>query len=56
MRSPKDNTARAGTSPEIKDEATGLPLLRSWKGVYFFVFGSFLLWVALLLALTRFFS
>jgi len=56
MRSPKDNAAPAGTSPEIKDEATGLPLFRSWKGVYLFVFGSFLLWVALLLALSRIFS
>jgi len=31
---------------------TGLPLFRSWRGVYLFVFGCFVLWVLLLLALT----
>ena len=38
------------------DEATGLPGVRSWRAVYFVVFGTFLLWVALLTALTRVFS
>jgi len=38
------------------DEATGLPLLRSWKGVYWFVVVTFVLWVALLIALTEAFS
>jgi hypothetical protein len=37
-------------------EATGLPFFRSWKSVYFLVLGSFVLWVTLLVALTRIFS
>ena len=39
-----------------ESEETGLPLLRSWKAVYLFVVGSFVLWVALLIALTEIFS
>ena len=38
------------------DETTGLPGLRSWRAVYIAVFGTFLLWIVLLTALTRFFS
>jgi hypothetical protein len=38
------------------DELTGLPWLRTWHGVYLFVFGCFVLWVVLLLALTMSFS
>ena len=38
------------------DAATGLPGLRTWRAVYFAVGGVFVLWVALLTALTRFFS
>ncbi len=38
------------------DETTGLPGLRSWRAVYLMVFGTFLLWIGLLAALTRFFS
>jgi len=34
----------------------GLPLLGSWKAVYLFVLGSFVLWVALLIGLTNMFS
>jgi hypothetical protein len=37
-------------------EETGLPLFRTWKGIYFLVLGSFVLWVALLIALTKMFS
>jgi hypothetical protein len=37
-------------------EETGLPFFRSWRSVYLFVLGSFVLWVALLVALTKFFS
>jgi hypothetical protein len=33
-------------------EGPGLPGLRNWRAVYFFVLGSFALWVALLVALT----
>ncbi len=38
------------------DEITSLPGLRSWRGVYLFVFGCFILWVLLLLALTMSYS
>ena len=34
------------------DADTGLPGLRTWRGVYLVVGGIFLLWVALLTALT----
>jgi hypothetical protein len=34
----------------------GLPWFRTWRGVYLFVFGCFVLWVLLLLALTVSFS
>ena len=43
-------------SPAPETEKTGLPLLRSWKAVYLVVLGSFVLWVGLLIALTRMFS
>jgi len=44
-------------SPRAPDDAeTGLPGFRSWRRVYWFVFGSFVLWVALLALLTRLFS
>jgi hypothetical protein len=42
--------------PVAEAEPTGLPWFHTWRGVYFFVFGSFVLWVALLFALTRIFS
>jgi hypothetical protein len=38
------------------DESTGLPGLRTWRGVYLFVLGVFVVWVALLAMLTRMFS
>jgi hypothetical protein len=40
----------------LDDELTGLPGLRTWRSVYFFVFGCFVLSVLLLLALTVFYS
>jgi len=43
-------------SPAPETEKTGLPLLRSWPAVYIFVLGSFVLWVALLVALTKIYS
>jgi hypothetical protein len=47
----------ATTEPSAREtEDTGLPFFRSWKMVYLFVLGSFVLWVALLIALTEFFS
>jgi hypothetical protein len=45
------------TEPSTREtEETGLPWPRTWKGVYLSVIGSFILWVALLVALTDFFS
>lgn len=38
------------------DASTGLPWLRTWPGVYLFVMGSFVIWVALLLVFGRVFS
>ena len=37
-------------------EDTGLPFFRSWKSVYLFVLASFVLWIALLMALTKAYS
>lgn len=61
MNSLNDNVSRAaGAALEVPDpgdsDAPGLPLLRTWKGVYLFVLGCFLLWVGLLVALTVIFS
>ena len=39
-----------------ESEETGLPFFRSWKGIYLFVLGTFALWVALLIALTKIYS
>ncbi len=48
---------RAATeSSASESEETGLPLFHSWKGVYLFVLGSFVFWVALLVMLTKMFS
>jgi hypothetical protein len=44
------------SGPAQNNEATGLPWFHTWRGVYVFVFGCFVLWVALLFALTRIFS
>ena len=38
------------------DQATGLPWLDTWRGVYVLVFFSFVIWVGLLVALTVIFS
>ncbi|MGO9585760.1 MAG: hypothetical protein ACLP2Y_06160 [Limisphaerales bacterium] len=56
MNLPDDQTASSsGTTPGSADSdhcETGLPGLRSWCGVYLFVFGCFVLWVVLLAMLT----
>jgi hypothetical protein len=39
-------------TPRDTDDETGVPGFRSWRRVYWFVFGSFVLWVAALAALT----
>jgi hypothetical protein len=50
----KRSAAVQSIEPEAED--TGLPWLRTWKGVYFAVIISFVLWLTLLIALTAFFS
>jgi hypothetical protein len=40
----------------VDTNETGLPGLRTWRGVYLVVLGTFMLWVALLAALEKFFS
>jgi hypothetical protein len=42
--------------PEPDDAATGLPGFRSWRAVYVFVLGVFVLWVGLLTLLTALYS
>jgi hypothetical protein len=45
------------TEPSAREnEETGLPWPQTWKSVYLLVVGSFVLWVALLIALTNFAS
>ena len=41
---------------EPNDESTGLPGLRSWRAVYLFVLGVFVLWIGLLTVLTEMYS
>jgi len=51
-------TAEADTPSGLvqNSEATGLPWFHTWRGVYVFVFGCFILWVVLLAMLTVIFS
>jgi hypothetical protein len=43
-------------NPDRKEgEAPGLPALRTWRRVYVFVLGSFVVWVGLLIVLARLF-
>ena len=56
---PGDPITTAADTPSgsaQNNEPTGLPWFHTWHGVYVFVFGCFVLWVALLFALTRIFS
>lgn len=43
-------------TPNAADRRTGLPGLRTWPAVYWFVLGVFVIWVALLSWLTRHFA
>jgi hypothetical protein len=43
-------------TPGDEIDATGLPVLRSWPGVYLFVIVVFTIWVALLVLLKRAYS
>ena len=56
MKSPDDNAGEVGPASGNRDELTGLPWLRTWRGVYLFVFACFVLSVLLLLALTMGYS
>jgi len=58
---PSDDTGeRTSAPPDCSntndDAATGLPLFRTWRSVYVFVLGCFVLYVVLLAILTRAFS
>ena len=56
MKTSEGKPAPVEAPPDGRDELTGLPGLLTWRGVYVLVFGSFVLWVALLLALTLSYS
>jgi hypothetical protein len=56
MKTPEADIPPARMPLEDEAELTGLPGLRTWRSVYFFVFGCFVLSVLLLLALTLFYS
>ncbi len=43
-------------TPKPSDETTGLPGLRTWRRVYAFVLITFVVWIVLLVALTKAFS
>jgi hypothetical protein len=40
----------------VDDAETGVPGFSTWPGVYLFVFGAFIVWVALLTTLSMMFS
>ncbi|HVZ63942.1 MAG TPA: hypothetical protein VG936_05080 [Lacunisphaera sp.] len=42
--------------PSADDGSTGLPGFGSWRAVYWFVLGVFVLWVGLLALLTKLYS
>ena len=46
------NAPRPAVEEGPETERTGLPLLRTWRGVYLFVMSCFILWVLLLLCLS----
>jgi len=56
MKSSDVNVLPAESPPNNKDEMTGLPILHTWRSVYLFVFGCFVLSVLVLLALTVIYS
>jgi hypothetical protein len=60
MNSPEKKSAEDNLAHESADaknfEPTGLPLFRTWRGVYLFVIGCFVFYVVLLAVLTRAFS
>ena len=50
------NPPSAVEPPVPESEDTGFPGIRTWRGLYVFVFGSFVLWVVMHFALTMIFS
>ena len=54
---PSDSTRPPPAASEpartVEHEETGLPWLGTWRGVYLFVLGSFVVWVVLLAWLAR---
>jgi len=56
MKSAEHHSKSVESFSDSQDEVTGLPWLCTWRSIYLFVFGSFILWVLLLLALTVSFS
>jgi hypothetical protein len=56
MKSSEDNAGSVESPPDVQEELTALPGLRTWRAVYLFVLGCFVLSVLLLLALTMSFS
>ena len=56
MKFPEGNIIPAETLPDGNDESPGVPGFRTWRGVYLFVFGCFVAWVVLLIALTVIYS
>jgi hypothetical protein len=56
MSDTSDTEPSPGAAEDVGDATTGLPWPRSWRGVYSFVFGCFLLWVVLLVVLKALFS
>jgi hypothetical protein len=53
---PGPQTSPADPGGESAGEETRVPGFRTWRGVYLFAFGCFIVWVALLTALSRKFS
>lgn len=43
-------------SPEPDDDSPGVPGFRTWRGVYLFVFGCFVVVVILLTVFTRYYA
>ena len=42
--------------PKPNDDTTGFPGVRTWRGVYVVVLVTFVIWIGLLIALTRAYS
>ena len=56
MKPSEDSAEPVESTSSGENESTSLPVLRTWRSGYLFVFSSFILWVLLLLALTMSYS